>query len=51
MIYICFFDNFAAVRLTYILLLLCFFLMTVIKSPHTGYLVSPAKTFYGRDTA
>jgi len=23
----------------------------MIKSPHTGYLVSPAKTFYGRDTA
>ena len=26
-------------------------LMTVIKSPHPGYLVAPAKTFYGRDTA
>lgn len=24
---------------------------TVIKSPHTGYLVAPAKVFYGRDTA
>ena len=30
---------------------LCLFYDTVIKSPHTGYLVSPAKTFYGRDTA
>ena len=28
-----------------------FFSMTVIKSPHTGYLVAPAKNFYGRDTA